>query len=89
MVCADLPARPARSCRLGELRAAIIADCEPQITLALQVAVLLAAGYRRAEIARRLDCSPPEVDTARRWLRRAARRLDLGDDARGPRASGS
>jgi hypothetical protein len=70
---------------LRRLRAALLADLEPEIMRALQVAVLLAAGHRQTAICRQLGCSSADFTRARLRLRRAAARLDVGD-ARGPLA---
>jgi hypothetical protein len=82
----DVGAHPGRESRyLRRLRAALIADLEPMITLTLRVAVMLAAGHRRrTEIAERVGATTREVDAAKRRLKRAAKRLDAGD-AIGPR----
>jgi hypothetical protein len=75
----DHSAEPEQLHNLRGLRATLLADLEPEIALALKVAVLLAAGHRKSVICRQLDCS--SSDFARAWarLRRAAKRLEVGD----------
>src|SRR5262249_25329437 len=84
-VTTSTPAQPAQRVRLGALRAALLAELEPEITRALQVAVLLAAGHRCAAICKQLGCTSTEFTRARLRLRRAAKHLEAGD-ARGPRS---
>ena len=79
----DHSAQPDQVHSLRGLRAALLSDLEPLITLALQVAVLQAAGHRRAAIERQLGASRPDMDKAMRMVKRAAGRLEAGD-ARGP-----
>lgn len=64
---------------LLRLRKALIQDLEPELLLAQRVAVLQAAGYRRSEIARRLDASAPALRVAETRVKKAAKRLDQGD----------
>lgn len=65
---------------LSRLRRALIADLEPELTLACKVAVLQAAGHRRSEIARILTgTSAPALRVAEGRVKRAADRLDQGD----------
>lgn len=65
---------------LLRLRRALIADLEPDLRLACQVAVLQAAGYRRSEIARQIEgVSAPALRVAEARVKKAARRLDQGD----------
>jgi hypothetical protein len=78
-------AQPDQLHNLRGLRAALLAELEPEITLALGVAVLLAAGHKHAAICRTLDCSSSDFTRARQRLRRASKRLEVGD-ARGPLA---
>jgi hypothetical protein len=54
-------------------------DMEPEITLALKVGVIQAAGYRRSEIAQRLDVPAHALRAAEARVKRAAPRLDQGD----------
>ena len=79
----DHSSQPDQLRNLRGLRAALLSDIEPLITLALQVAVLQAAGHRRAAIERQLGASRPDMDKAMRMVKRAAARLEAGD-ARGP-----
>jgi hypothetical protein len=66
--------------QVRRLRAAILADLEPEIHLALEVAVLLAAGHKsRTQIGRQLRVTPKEMSAAVGMVRRAATRLDAGD----------
>lgn len=65
---------------LRNLRAAIAEDFLPERELACRVAVLLSAGFKRSEIQRKLDVSPSELKRAEERVRRAAPRLDHGDD---------
>lgn len=61
------------------LRRAILDDFEPELMLACRVAVLQAAGFRRSEIARRLEVSPSVLRVAEQRVKRAAERMDHGD----------
>jgi hypothetical protein len=65
---------------LRHLRAALLADLEPELLLCEKIAVLLAAGCRRSEIARSLDATPAALRAAEARVKSAADRLDLGDD---------
>jgi hypothetical protein len=65
---------------LRGLRAALLADLEPQITLAMKIGVLQAAGHRRGEIERQLGCTSGEFARAALRIKSAAKRLDNGDD---------
>lgn len=65
---------------LSRLRRALLEDFETELILASKVAVLSAAGYRRSEIARMLDAPPAQLRLAELRVKKAAERLDLGDD---------
>lgn len=67
---------------LRRLRAALIADLEPEIQLALKVGVLHAAGHRRSEMIRQLGVTSHEMARAVEMVKRAAERLDGGDASR-------
>jgi hypothetical protein len=68
------------SALVARLRRALIADLEPELKLACQVAVLQAAGHRRSEIARILQgASAPALRVAEARVKKAAQRLDQGD----------
>jgi hypothetical protein len=65
---------------VARLRRALIADLEPELKLACQVGVLMAAGHRRSEIARILSAaSAPALRIAEARVKKAAGRLDQGD----------
>lgn len=64
---------------LRRLRKAILADLEPELQLACKVGVYQAAGYRRSEIARLVDATPPALRIAEARVKKAAVRLDQGD----------
>lgn len=72
--------RPQRRSRiLRDLRQAVYADLEPQVTLVERVAVLAAAGYRKGEIAERVDADPAQLRNAWATLKRVAPQLEVND----------
>jgi len=73
------PAGGPRSLFLWEMRRAILRDLEPEITLALKVGVLMAAGHRRAVIAERTGATPAELRVAVARVKRAVPALDTPD----------
>ena len=69
-----------RSRFLSHIRAAVLEDLEPEIVLAQKVAVLQACGFRRTEIACKLDAeTPAALRLAEQRVKKAAERLDAGD----------
>ena len=68
---------------LRRVRGALVDDFRTELDLALRVAVLEAAGHKRAEIAQRLGVDPLDVRAASARLRRAAHRLEIPDPAEG------
>jgi hypothetical protein len=56
---------------LQDLRLALRPRAEGQVRRALQVAVLMLAGYRHGETRARLGLSAAEYKDARAWLREA------------------
>lgn len=66
---------------LQHLRAALLEDFEDELLLACRLAVLLAVGYRDAEIRRKLGASLAEYTRAKDRVKRAAGGLDsVGPD---------
>lgn len=66
---------------LRHLKQALLEDFESELVLACKVAVLQAAGHRRSEITRILsDAAPAALRAAEARVKRAAEKLDLGDD---------
>jgi hypothetical protein len=65
---------------LGSLRRALLDGFEAELVLASKVAVYQAAGYRRSEIARLLDATPAALRLAELRVKKAAGRLDQGND---------
>lgn len=76
---AERVARPEPGTFLHKLRAAVIAEHEPEINLVCQVAVLHAAGYRKSEIGQRLGATGAQLKAAFDKAKGAAIRLDPGD----------
>jgi hypothetical protein len=69
-----------RSAFLGSIRTALLRDFEAELVLASKYAVLQAAGYRRSEITKMLDAPPAALRAAELRVKRAAERLDHGND---------
>lgn len=65
---------------LRSLRRALLEDFEAELVLACKIAVLSAAGYRRAEIARVLNAPQASLRAAELRVKRAADRLDAGEN---------
>jgi hypothetical protein len=65
---------------LRDLRAAMLADFEPELQLAEKFAVLFAGGHTRSDIARLLDVTPAALKVAEARVKSAAGRLEAGDD---------
>lgn len=64
------------------MRASVLADFESELQLCERVALLLAAGYRRSEIARMLaDETPAALRLAELRVKHACSRLDAGDSS--------
>jgi hypothetical protein len=64
---------------IRSLRHALLADFEAELVLALKYGVLQASGFKRPEIARKLDAGPAAIRDAEQRVKRAAERLDHGD----------
>lgn len=72
---------PRSSSFLRSHRAALLRDLEPELLLCEKVAVLIAAGYKRTEVARMLVTeTPAALRAAELRIKQATQRLDAGDD---------
>lgn len=58
---------------------ALLRDAEPEIHLAMRIAIYAAAGHRRSEIQRLSGATPNEFRAAHARLKRIAPTLDPGD----------